>query len=302
MKKYDDIIKEVEVEYAAKAKSVGLEDLQTWSLEAHASLKAVEATIKNEKDRSKSLAKDRDNKRLQYKKVGGDPDAMAAWHKSCQLVKDNQATLKTLREEKKYAVALSTLLSKELGKRNGSVKASLSEAKDSSPPENCPFCEHEYTVRDGKGKRLKPDGSPVQFRKCQCREMAPPCKNCPSCKEDEELMQNDVKTQLQVCTCEICNCGCPGGGKWVEGDLDSREQYKVKAENRQSMLMSILNDVDDLSPTEDVELFEKFKKRLPSHIRDQLDLVFATRLLAKCESPSPAHSEDNGCIGCCSKS
>ena len=51
----------------------------------------------------------------------------------------------------------------------------------------------------------------LHLRKCQCREKTPPCRNCPLCKENSDIMAlNDPNLQFQLCQvrfkCDICAC------------------------------------------------------------------------------------------------
>lgn len=51
----------------------------------------------------------------------------------------------------------------------------------------------------------------LHLRKCQCREKTPPCRNCPMCKENSDIMAlNDPNLQFQLCQvrfkCDICAC------------------------------------------------------------------------------------------------
>lgn len=48
--------------------------------------------------------------------------------------------------------------------------------KRGAPPEDCPFCGHTYTVRDGLSSRLDEAGNRRHLRRCQCRKKTPPCK------------------------------------------------------------------------------------------------------------------------------
>lgn len=48
--------------------------------------------------------------------------------------------------------------------------------KRGAPPEECPFCGHLYTVRDGLSSRLDAAGNRLHLRRCQCRKKTPPCK------------------------------------------------------------------------------------------------------------------------------
>ncbi|KAK2077661.1 hypothetical protein QBZ16_004507 [Prototheca wickerhamii] len=68
------------------------------------------------------------------------------------------------------------------------------------PTESCPFCGHYYTVRDGLSNKLDAAGNRLHQRKCQCRLKTPPCRNCPSCKQDPQLMaQSDPAAQRRAC-------------------------------------------------------------------------------------------------------
>ena len=54
-------------------------------------------------------------------------------------------------------------------------------------------------------------GCRLHLRKCQCREKTPPCRNCPMCKENSDIMAlNDPNLQFQLCQvrfkCDICAC------------------------------------------------------------------------------------------------
>lgn len=53
----------------------------------------------------------------------------------------------------------------------------------------------------------------LHLRKCQCREKTPPCRNCPKCKDNVDIMSlSDIQAQFSVCQlkfrCEICSCKC----------------------------------------------------------------------------------------------
>lgn len=146
--------------------------------------------------------------------------------------------------------------------------------------ERCPFCSHVYTVRDGVHSRLNAMGEPMQLRKCQCREMAPPCRNCPKCKGNPDLMAVDADEQLAICrekeACEICSCECPGGGKWIEGDELSREKYRKKATERYKKLTGILQASwggknQHIEVEMDKNEVREIPKRLPADIRNQID-------------------------------
>lgn len=169
--------------------------------------------------------------------------------------------------------------------------------------ENCPFCSHRYTVRDGTYNKLNAIGEPMQLWKCQCREMAPPCRNCPQCKENPELMAVDADEQLALCRekeeCDICSCECPGGGKWIEGDERSRERYKKKAAERYKKLNGLLKaswdgKEADINPAGDQEL----PKRLPADIRNQLDAAQTLLKVLDEDNKSEDDCHAKNCIAC----
>lgn len=201
---------------------------------------------------------------------------------------------------------------KEKKKRSESEQwaPKVDEAKSSDQEqenERCPFCSHVYTVRDGVHSRLNAMGERMQLRKCQCREMAPPCRNCPKCKGNPDIMAVDADEQLAICrekeACEICSCECPGGGKWIEGDEISREKYRKKATERYKKLTGILqaswggND-QHIEVDMDNNEVREIPKRLPADIRNQIDA--ARSLLG--EVHDEHEDEDNcgvkNCVAC----
>lgn len=66
--------------------------------------------------------------------------------------------------------------------------------------------------------RIQHSGPPpgacrLHLRKCQCRRKTPPCRNCPTCRSDADLMALSGPDQQQAyCTetlqCVICACQC----------------------------------------------------------------------------------------------
>ena len=109
------------------------------------------------------------------------------------------------------------------------------------------------------------------------------------CKNNENLMSADADKQLEICrkreACDICSCECPGGGKWVEGDEQSRMRFREKARDRYEKLTGVLKtswdgkhgDVDE-NNTAGISLKE-LPKRLPADIQNQIAAVTAAHSL-----------------------
>ncbi|KAK9793445.1 hypothetical protein WJX73_005580 [Symbiochloris irregularis] len=177
----------------------------------------------------------------------------AAWKEQVALGKQAQETLRNCKEASYRAAAAVEIVDTELKRRMGSGHPSAASSRQSgsgpsakrrrthTPQEACPFCEHTYTVRDGLSTKMGADGNRLHLRKCQCRKKTPPCKNCPSCRDNPELMSlSDPLVQQQYCEshikCAICACNCPGSGKWVEGDVHSRQYYWGRTNRRMDSL------------------------------------------------------------------
>lgn len=173
--------------------------------------------------------------------------------------------------------------------------------------ERCPFCSHVYTVRDGVHSRLNAMGEPMQLRKCQCREMAPPCRNCPKCKGNPDIMAVDADEQLAICrekeACEICSCECPGGGKWIEGDEVSREKYRKKATERYKKLTGILQASwggkdQNIEFDMDSDEVREIPKRLPADIRNQIDAARSLLGEVHDDHEDEDHCGVKNCVAC----
>ncbi|KAA6421081.1 MAG: hypothetical protein FRX49_08992 [Trebouxia sp. A1-2] len=168
--------------------------------------------------------------------------------------------------------------------------------RTAAPEETCPYCHHIYTVRDGLSTKTDLEGNRLHLRKCQCREKTPPCRNCPMCKENSDIMAlNDPNLQFQLCQvrfkCDICACRCPGAGKWVEGDGESRASYAQRTQARHGQLnaMGWFGNIGIASPAGPSDLQSnpdamlnndsgakrKYRelKRLPADIRAQVALL-----------------------------
>lgn len=151
------------------------------------------------------------------------------------------------------------------------------------PTESCPFCGHYYTVRDGLSNKLDAAGNRLHQRKCQCRLKTPPCRNCPSCKQDPQLMaQSDPAAQRRACRrlgCAICACACPSTGKWIEGDEPSRRAFRERTARRAGQLEAIgrqllLGDPAALDRDAAAEGASGWSvKRLPADIRSTLSAL-----------------------------
>mmetsp|Transcript_4048 Transcript_4048/g.8183 ORF Transcript_4048/g.8183 Transcript_4048/m.8183 type:complete len:349 (-) Transcript_4048:1146-2192(-) len=325
------IAEEVSAQYADTIRDTEDDKLAEWSVSVYKELLELEKQLREGRDRAKELEQSKVEKRVAYKR-DGKPESLAIWHDEVKKASDFQVRLKEMREERKVLSSLSDILASEVKRRKEAQAAAEIHAMQektresfpggdmekkesvSIPVESCPWCNHTYTVRDGKvNTKLGPDGTLMQFRKCQCREMAPPCRNCPRCKDNGELMAADVDQQLEICreneACDICSCECPGGGRWIEGDDDSRKKYREKTEQRHKLLAQFLG-LDGSSPSDALVLsdhpsenedLERFRKNLPADIRNQIDMVSATRMLAH-DGAFDTHDDDqhdaSQCPGC----
>lgn len=327
------IAEEVSAQYADTIRDTEDDTLEEWSVSVYQELVELEKQLREGRDRAKELEQSKVDKRVVYKR-DGTPESLAIWHDEVKKASDFQVRLKEMREERKVLSALSDILASEVKRRKEAQGGGEMDAVQDTagvelssygggdkkenvpiPMESCPWCNHTYTVRDGKvNTKLGPDGSLMQFRKCQCREMAPPCRNCPRCKDNGELMAADVVQQLEICreneACDICSCECPGGGRWIEGDEDSRKKYREKTEQRHRLLAQFLG-LEGSSPCDALVLndthcrdedLERFRKNLPADIRNQIDMVSATRMLVH-DGPFETHDDDDDhdatqCPGC----
>ena len=300
--------------YWTQVQGADINALAKWSTDVHEKVHQLETDLVVLKDAAKMAEAERSKARLVYRK-DSNMETLSQWHESVARLKACNEELKSKRMEKNEVQALSEILSKEIKirrEKNSSASPSVvgqepvgrkKRRRDATHDtsmvhtaviEPCPFCSHWYTVRDGTYPKLDAMGEPMQLWKCQCREMEPPCRNCPKCKENPEIMALHVDEQLSICrekeACEICSCECPGGGKWIQGDEKSREKYRKKAIERHQKLSGISEPNDDGGSDEDVP------KRLPAYLKNQLEAAQALLKVQATEDDKDCQS--NRCVGC----
>ncbi|KAK9815402.1 hypothetical protein WJX72_003093 [[Myrmecia] bisecta] len=175
-----------------------------------------------------------------------------AWKKHVGKLKEAQDHVRATKEAFYRSAASVDVVGKELKRRAMEtllrdmppLERMAKRKRSTAPDEPCPYCGHDYTVRDGLSSKADSLGTRLHLRKCQCREKTPPCRNCPKCRGNLEIMaMQDATQQLQLCQtrfkCEVCACRCPGAGKWVEGDADSRLAYATRTAQRHGQLLSM---------------------------------------------------------------
>lgn len=215
-------------------------------------LDKLQGTLADESKRHKEAQRylkqvdmERDEARRQYRDDQRSKEKQEAWKGKVTSLKQAQATLRATREAYYKATAAVDVVMRETALRAGKVLPAMSKRKrQAAPEEGCPYCSHTYTVRDGLSSKTDPDGERLHLRKCQCREKTPPCRNCPKCKDNVDIMSlTDIQAQFSACQlkfrCEICSCKCPGAGKWVENDDTSRQQYAQRTSLRHGQLQQL---------------------------------------------------------------
>ena len=290
------IAKEVKDEHLEVAKSTPDDELKDWSVRVYGDLKAADQSLFQVRNRASELDSARKDARTAHRR-SVNPETTAAWRASVTAAEAAQTELRVARDLRNRLQALSELLSNLLRQRRTTTDDDTNDngkrpgTRTPSPLDNCPFCEHRYTVRDGTLPQTDAEGNRLQLRKCQCREMAPPCKNCPTCKADSTVMGAEGEEQLRICQqdlrCEICACECPGAGKWIEGDEDSRVRFKERTAKRHAELSAILNtswsggDGNKASggSTGLHEPPSLSLRRLPADIKNQLEAAAAAESL-----------------------
>ena len=269
-KTQEQVAEEVSAEHRETATATSDAELKEWSFRTYNDLQAANNAMWTSRAKAKELHAVREETRLAHR-INTTPETTTAWRKAVLEADAATNAARSARDHRNYLSALSDLLSSHLRERRIGVvdknnvsesvhnfKAGCVETTTAAPPsasadapaaataiiEGCPFCNHCYTVRDGTIPQLDADGNRQQLRKCMCREMAPPCKNCPLCKQNAALMTADGDEQLRMCReelhCEICACECPGVGKWIQGDENSRERFRDRTARRHAELSALL--------------------------------------------------------------
>lgn len=271
---------QVRAEHLSKALCAPDTKLKEWSLRVYSQFRAADnawlaaRTTAQELDRVRQDARSVHRRRVT-------PENTAAWRASVTAVEEANNVAREVRGQRNYLSALSELLATLLRERrtaagnteadnpsedatnsdplpinndtaapgtSTATGATTSEAVTAAAPpaarESCPFCSHTYTVRDGTLPQFDAEGNRLQLRKCMCRELAPPCKNCPICKVNPKIMKAKGDAQSRLCReefkCSICACECPGAGKWVQGDEDSRARFRERTARRHAELSALL--------------------------------------------------------------
>jgi len=316
---------QVQQDHLAKAINASNTELKEWSLRVYSEFRAADnawlaaRTTAQELDRVRQEARSVHRRKLTAENT-------AAWRASVTAVEEANKTVREVRGQRNYLSALSELLATLVRERRtvaGNNESNNSAENDASsnplainndrsaaaqgtstatrattseavivatvpPPvrETCPFCTHTYTVRDGTLPQVDAEGNRLQLRKCMCRELAPPCKNCPSCKSNPQIMKAKGDDQLRLCRdefgCEICACECPGAGKWVQGDEDSRTRFRERTARRHVELSALLQGSWDdtalgvgvgvaaAATTTALKAAPVTMRRLPQDIKDQI--------------------------------
>ena len=320
-----EILEQTRAEHLATAAGTPDDELRTWSMRTYVQLREAEMILREKRSIAQELEACRKEARTKHRTSGSVASAKE-WRDAIVKADVAQSELRVARDCKNKLEALSDLLASLLAKRSGNGGNTGDEAcgtannsnsesgkkkrrRGQAPPEECPFCNHSYTVRDGTLSQMDAEGRRLQLRKCQCRAMAPPCRNCPSCRTVEYIMAAAGEEQLRLCReelrCEICACECPGAGKWIEGDSDSRMRYRDRAMQRYEQLSALIcgswsgkmpvglgdnstytEDNDDaayeVSGSNKKKYFSgKSLRRLPADIKDQLEVVAAAQSLQR---------------------
>lgn len=301
------IIAEVENSLAAQYAAMAPEELQQLHAFLQQSLSESSDAHHKAKDYLKQVDAQRALARDAYRADQASIEKQKSWKSRVGELKEAQDNLRTTKEAFYRSAAAVEVVTRELKMRTTNVnmprpaetQGGLRGAKrkrTAAPEETCPYCSHVYTVRDGLSTKTDLDGNRLHLRKCQCREKTPPCRNCPLCKENSDIMAlNDPNLQFQLCQvrfkCDICACRCPGAGKWVEGDGDSRASYAQRTQARHGQLnaMGWFGNIGIATPTgphdmqstadamlnSDTGAKRKYRelKRLPADIRAQVALL-----------------------------
>jgi len=259
-----EIADEVRAEHLAAAAETPDNELLNWSNKVFEDMKETDKAAEAARAHFRLLDAARNQARAAFRR-SPTPVTSTAWRESITASEEAKISYQNFRETLNRHRALSALLSSLIQRRrqtgggaatqgpididtlsNEKPPSSQEQNATSTTVESCPFCEHTYTVRDGRAPQTDAHGNRLQLRKCQCRERGV-CKNCPICKTSPDIMVITTDTaggQMQMCRdileCEICSCECPGAGKWVEADVESRLKYRERAVKRHRMLSTLL--------------------------------------------------------------
>lgn len=301
------IIAEVENSLAAQYAAMPQEELHQWHATLQQGLSESSDAHHKAKDYLKQVDAARALARDAYRADQASIEKQKTWKSRVGELKEAQDNLRTTKESFYRSAAAVEVVTRELKMRTTNVNMPRppeavggprggKRKRTAAPEETCPYCNHIYTVRDGLSTKTDLEGNRLHLRKCQCREKTPPCRNCPMCKENSDIMAlNDPNLQFQLCQvrfkCDICACRCPGAGKWVEGDGESRASYAQRTQARHGQLnaMGWFGNIGIASPAGPSDLHSnpdamlnndsgakrKYRelKRLPADIRAQVALL-----------------------------
>ncbi|PSC69166.1 hypothetical protein C2E20_7306 [Micractinium conductrix] len=273
------ITAEVAASHGARVAADPADALTGWAAEVAEQLGAADAAYTAARDAHQAADAERAAAREAYRADQKSEGKSAEWHAKVATAQQAHDALREAREALYSLQALAELLGRELARRGlapppgaadsggGGAAPGGGEAwpcavpasqgtkrKRGAPPEGCPFCGHCYTVRDGLSSKLDAGGGRLHLRRCQCRKKTPPCRNCPECKQRADVMQLGEGAAFELCqrqyACAICACKCPGAGKWIESDPESRRAFRERTQERQDMLAQLgWQDASAAQPT-----------------------------------------------------
>jgi hypothetical protein len=271
-----DFADQVRAEHLPAAEAASDEALGEWSERVAGEVREASAAHAQAKAAYAALAAAREAARLAKAHGGGTNEA---WRAAVAAALVGHKASQEARLELHRLRALAEVLGGLLKARRG-AQAAPRRRRGAAPVETCPFCEHEYTVRDGHASKTDAEGNALQLRKCQCRAMTPPCKHCPTCKAHAPLLAAEGDAQVALCRdqlrCDICACQCPGAGKWVEGDAESRAAFRERSARRDAQLSSLLQtswggDGGAAASDSDGPAALALPPRLPADIKEQVE-------------------------------
>ena len=120
-------------------------------------------------------------------------EAVMAWHVKAEPISVQTAprllNRKTLRCRRRASAAVDTLVA-ETRSRAGTLAGGASQSgamkrkRVQAPEEECPYCEHTYTVRDGLSAKVDDDGARCCLHSQPfCSMHMPHCRIAPCCSD-----------------------------------------------------------------------------------------------------------------------
>lgn len=298
------IITEVETGMAQALAEYTDEGLHQWLAQLQSDFYTASDAHHKAKDNLKQVDAERALARDAFRADQGCSDKHRTWKTKVSQLKESQEALRTAKEVYYRAQAAVEALTREIKRRtkreaprSGDDAPRTSNAKrrkSNAPDESCPYCTHTYTVRDGLSTKTDEFGNRLHMRKCQCREKTPPCRNCPKCKDNKEIMAlADIHMQFQMCQlrfkCEICGCRCPGAGKWVETDEASRKSYAERTHQRYEELTKMGWAI--MQTTNLMQVEKKTKSPVGSQVKTSLPELSKNKVLRRLPADIRAQME-----------